>query len=132
MADLTRLKDFLSRIPDVKVIVASEPDEGEWWIALKIKLGSSIAWNIVQELAYVCNALSLTAKLPVVFKPTSPPPYMNGGPREFLKWRIEALTPAASPDQLADYLADRMPKPVDDRSKWGDIDNAVPPAPEQT
>jgi len=80
------------------VSVSSEPHETPWWLSLDIDIDAPVVWNVIQELAYVCNGLSLTATVPVVFKPESPPPYLNGGPRDYLSWRIDALTADASPD----------------------------------
>jgi hypothetical protein len=47
------------------------------------------AWRTVQELGHVLNYVSINERLPTVFKPVLPPPYMNGGPVEFLPWVIE-------------------------------------------
>ena len=126
MPDLSRLADFLGRVPATKVFLTSKPDVAPWWVSLELDIDAPVVWNVIQELAYVCNGLSLSTTLPVVFKPVSPPPYLNGGPRDFLMWRIEALTHDASPDVLADYLEGRLPQPVDDLSRWGDKDVAVP------
>jgi hypothetical protein len=38
---------------------------------------------VVQELGHVLNYVSVTEPLPTVFKPVSPPPYMNGDRRSF-------------------------------------------------
>ena len=54
---------------------------------------------------------------PTVFMPVSPPPYMNGGV-EFLSWVIESTKPSFTPDQCADWLEGRLPRPVDDLEKW--------------
>ena len=50
--------------------------------------------------------------------PVSPPPYMNGGPREFLSWVIECESEVFTPDDAAEWLEGRLPKPVDKPKKW--------------
>ena len=79
-----------------------------------------LAWNVVQELAHVLNYVSLDERLPTVFKPVSPPPYLNGGPREFLAWVIECPRGRMGPDDVAEWLEGRLPRPVDDEHEWRD------------
>jgi hypothetical protein len=57
-----------------------------------------------------------------VFKPVSPPPCLNGGPREFLSWVIEGST-SMEPDMVADWLEGRSPRPVDDLEQWTEDDD---------
>ncbi|GAB5443363.1 MAG: hypothetical protein Fues2KO_37120 [Fuerstiella sp.] len=70
----------------------------------------------IQELGHVLNDLSLEERLPSVFTPVSPPPYMNGGV-EFLAWAIESTNPEFTPATCAEWLEERLPRPVDDISK---------------
>jgi hypothetical protein len=60
----------------------------------------------------------LNERLPTVFMPVSPPPYMNGGPWEFLSWVIESKSADFSPDQVREWLEGRLPRPVEDPGKW--------------
>jgi hypothetical protein len=53
-----------------------------------------------------------------VFKPVSPPPYLNGGPHEFLSWVIESVDPSFTPDLAAQWLQGRLPEPVEDENAW--------------
>jgi hypothetical protein len=48
----------------------------------------------------------------------SPPPYLNGGPRDYLSWVIECFDRAFEPSALADTLEGRLPRPVTDPSQW--------------
>src|SRR5688500_17345460 len=64
-------------------------DGGGWWVKFSLDISHRLTWNVVQELGHVLNYLSLNERLPTVFKPVSPPPYLNGGPAEFLSWVIE-------------------------------------------
>jgi hypothetical protein len=77
-----------------------------------------LAWHIVQEFGCVLNYLSITERLPTIFFPVSPAPYLNGGPRRFLWWVIESKTPDFTPAHAAEWLEGRLPKPVKDASKW--------------
>lgn len=117
-AGLEELREFVSRIPGVHVISVSNVDEPRWWVKLQIDINSRTAWYVVQNLAYVLNEISLTEPLPTTFKPTSPPPYLNGGPDEFLFWAIEADIPLLDPRVIKAFLAQRLPEPVTDEEKW--------------
>ena len=64
------------------------------------------------------NYLSLNERLPTIFMPASPPPYMNGGPEESLSWVIECRDRACTADIVAQYLERRSPRPVKDRREW--------------
>ena len=68
------------------------------------------------------NYISLTEKLPTVFMPVSPPPYLNGGPEENLSWVIESRIAYLDPKYIADVLESRLPRPVEDESKWTDLE----------
>ncbi|PSJ59652.1 hypothetical protein C7I85_14895 [Mesorhizobium soli] len=119
-----RLLEFLSRVPAIAVNESpshgfgSGADEGRWWVKFSIAIEHPLAWNVVQELAHVLNFLSITEPLPTIFKPVSPPPYMNGGPRDFLSWVIECAEESMQPDTVAEWLEGRLPKPVEDTSAW--------------
>ncbi|MHC4046914.1 hypothetical protein [Bradyrhizobium sp. 23AC] len=111
------LKGFLARIPGAKVDAHHLYPDERWCINLTIDIDDPLAWHVVQELGSILNNLSVTEKLPTLFKPMSSPPYLNGGPRDYLYWLIEA-TGAVSPRYLRQLLEGRMPRPVDDRSRW--------------
>jgi hypothetical protein len=117
-ADLTRLVAYLSRIPAASVTSTSTPSDARWSVWMQIDVTHRLAWHVVQELAYVLNGLSVTETLPTIFVPMSPPPYMNGGPEEYLSWVIRAQTDDADPDVVAQYLEGRLPRPVDDPARW--------------
>ena len=116
------LIDFLARIPAVDVndtpsrgMGSGESDNG-WWVKFTIDIDHDLAWHTVQELGHVLNLLSVEERLPTVFMPVSPPPYMNGGPEEFLSWVIEGED--MPPGTVAKWLEERMPKPVEDEAAW--------------
>ena len=77
-----------------------------------------LAWNVVQEFGHVLNYLSVEERLPTVFKPVSPDPYMNGGPDDFLSWVIECESSDFRPGTCAEWLEGRLPRPVDDLDQW--------------
>ena len=72
----------------------------------------------MQEMGHVLNYVSVEERLPTVFKPVSPPPYMNGGPDEFLSWVIECPNIEFTPDICAEWLEGRLPRPVEKLSEW--------------
>jgi hypothetical protein len=117
--NLRKLEAYLARVPAVRRPIGQgvSPD-GKWWVKFAIEITHPLAWNVVQELGHVLNYLSLTERLPTSFKPVSPPPYMNGGPQEFLSWVIECERPDFDPAKCAEWLQGRLPRPVDDLSQW--------------
>jgi len=117
------LFEFLERLPAIDLPAGRKSighgvfDNGNWWVKFSLDTGHQLAWRHVQELGYVLNYLSLNERLPSVFMPVSPPPYMNGGV-EFLSWVIESTDPSFSPDKCVEWLQGRLPQPVDDSSQW--------------
>ncbi len=118
----TKLVDFLARIPAIEIndtpsrgIGSGESDAG-WWVKFQIDVDHDLAWNTVQEMGHVLNYLAVDERLPTVFKPVSPPPYMNGGPDEYLSWIIEGAD--MPPGTVATWLEERLPKPVEDEAAW--------------
>jgi hypothetical protein len=120
---LQKLQAYIERIPAVQVVSASEATEASWWLKFDIDIHHPLAWNVVQELGHVLNYISVTERLPTVFKPVSPPPYMNGGPEDFLSWVIEAEEPLPDPGYIAEVLEGRLPRPVEDESQWETSDD---------
>jgi hypothetical protein len=113
------LVKFLERIPAVERPVASGNDAaGMWWVKFEINIEHDLAWQTVQEIGHVVNYISVNERLPSVFYPVSPPPYMNGGPDEFLSWVIENKDAAFTPAKLKEWLESRLPNPVDDEDEW--------------
>jgi len=113
------LEAFLARVPAVVLPFGKGIEEnGSWWIKFSIDIENPLAWQVVQELAHVLNYLSVNERLPTSFLPVSPPPYMNGGPRDFLSWVIECPNKEFGPGAAAEWLEGRLPDPVDDLTKW--------------
>jgi hypothetical protein len=115
---LGTLRDLLARVPSVTVLSSSNTTEPYWWVKFDIDIRSRVAWNVVQELGFVLNYISVEERLPTVFKPVSPPPYLNGGPEEFLSWVIEAKLPFLDAKYVADTLEKYLPQPLQDEQKW--------------
>jgi hypothetical protein len=84
------LKEYLSKIPAIEGNLGSGIfADGRWWVKFAINIQHDLAWRVVQELGQVLNYLSLDERLPTVFMPVSPSPYLNGGPRDCLSWVID-------------------------------------------
>ncbi len=113
------LEKFLTRVPAILPPFGRGIDaDGSWWIKFTIDIDHPLAWNVVQELGHVLNYLSLGERLPTSFVPVSPPPYMNGGPHDFLSWMIMCPDKTFRPGTAAEWLEGRLPRPVDDLSLW--------------
>ncbi|WMD21713.1 hypothetical protein RAS12_04870 [Achromobacter seleniivolatilans] len=121
---LPQLVDYLNRMPGVKVLSSQVTPDAYWWVKLTIDLENPLAWNVVQELGFVLNDASIHHKLPTVFKPVSPPPYLNGGPREFLAWVIESTYNYIDPAWIMKTIEGYLPRPVDDLTQWRTEDDS--------
>jgi hypothetical protein len=123
-----KLLAFLAKIPAVQTNdtpwggFGSGMNDVGWWVKFSLDIDHSLAWSAVQEIGYVLNELSLSERLPTVFKPVSPPPYLNGGPRDYLSWVIECHDGTTRPGTIADWLEGRLPKPVEDITAWPEDD----------
>jgi hypothetical protein len=113
------LKAFLARVPAVQQpIGVGALKGGGWYAKFGLDIHHKLAWNVVQELGHVLNYVSVDERLPTVFMPVSPPPYMNGGPEDYLSWVIECRDTSFVPDMAAQWLRGRLPTPVDDERRW--------------
>src|SRR5882724_8555119 len=103
--DFQPLLDYLKKLPAIDPSIGSGAgEELAWWVKFIIKIDHPMAWRIVQELGHVLNYVSLDERLPTVFMPVSPPPYMNGGPADFLSWVIESRDVNFTPSDCAEWL----------------------------
>jgi len=113
------LTEYLEKVPAINSPIASGSDEeGFWLIKFQIDIDHKYAWSVVQELGCVINYLSVNERLPTVFYPVSPAPYLNGGPTDFLSWVIETKDIEFKPGTLKEWLEGRLPNPVDDLEQW--------------
>lgn len=113
------LISFLRKVPTVQSEISHGfYDDKNWWVKFSLDIENKLAWNVVQELGHLFNYLSLEERLPTAFYPVSAPPYMNGGPSDFLYWVIESKDPAFSPDKAKEWLEGRLPNPVDNVDEW--------------
>ena len=117
------LLDFIRKIPAInnEVWTGSYEDKN-WWIKFSIDIENNLAWNVIQELGHIINYLSLDEKLPASFYPVSAPPYLNGGPHDYLYWIIESKEIDFLPQDLKKWLEGRLPNPVDDIAEWLEVD----------
>ena len=121
--EFTALRAFLARLPamqrpgDPRAIACGRAPDRRWWVKFELDTENPLAWRHVQELGFVLNYVSVEERLPTVFMPVSPPPYLNGGV-EFLSWVIESTTADFTPAECAAWLAARLPDPVDDPAAW--------------
>jgi hypothetical protein len=121
--NFTELLEFFKRIPGINNGIGTGVYEDKnWWLKFSIDIENSLAWNVVQEFAHIINYISLEERLPTIFYPVSAPPYMNGGPQQFLYWIIESKETSFTPGDLKEWLECRLPDPVDDITEWEDDD----------
>ena len=108
----------MEKVPSIEKPISYGDEDGLWWVKFSLNIENKLAWNVVQEFGHVLNYLSLDERLPTIFYPVSPPPYMNGGPYDFLSWVIEAKDKEFKPGTLMKWLEGRLPRPVDDLEQW--------------
>ena len=114
---------FLEEVPAIEGRVGHGANaEGAWWLKFTIDIEHALAWHVVQAVGHVLNYVSLDERLPTTFHPVSPPPDLNGGPRDFLSWVVECYDGEFTPDMCAEWLKSRLPDPVHDEQQWVDED----------
>jgi hypothetical protein len=117
------LVDYLVRLPAIETDatplkgIASGVEDDLWWVKFGVLIDHPLAWTVIQELAHVLNYLSPNERLPTAFKPVSPPPYLNGGPRAYLSWVIECPIADMDPATVTEWLDSRLPDPGD-KDAW--------------
>ena len=113
------LEAFLASVPAIsRPFGHGYESDGQWWVKFDFDIEDPLAWHVVHELGHVLNYLCVSERLPTTFKPVSPPPYMNGGPSEFLSWVIECFDKDTQPATVAECLEVHLPQPVNDRDQW--------------
>jgi hypothetical protein len=122
--DFATLEAFLKKVPAINgTIGKGRLENGNWWVKFAIDITRPLAWHVVQEFGCVLNYISINERLPTVFMPVSPAPYLNGGPDDFLSWVIESTDASFKPGTCKKWLEGRLPKPVDDLSQWSNNDD---------
>jgi hypothetical protein len=117
--DFDSLLAYLRRVPSIQSSIGhGRGADKTWWVKFGVDITHPLAWHVVQEFGFVLNYISLNERLPTVFKPVSPPPYLNGGPRDYLSWVIECDDPSLKPGSVMKTLEGRLPRPVDDLDQW--------------
>jgi hypothetical protein len=122
-AKFAKLVACLRRVPGIESSIgAGDSDDGCWWVKFFIKIDHPLAWRVVQEFGHLLNYVSIDERLPTVFMPVSPPPYLNGGPHNYLSWVIESRKVDFQPDACAEWLEGRLPRPVTNVNAWTVVD----------
>ena len=114
------LIEYLEKVPSIQKSISYGDEDGYWWVKFSLDIDNQLAWNVVQEFGHVMNYLSIDERLPTVFYPVSPPPYMNGGPYDYLSWVIETKDKEFKPGTLMKWLEGRLPSPVEDLEQWNE------------
>jgi hypothetical protein len=120
LEELIVFKNFLLTIPCVTDVIIPDTVGRTWFLKLQIDISSPIAWHFVQEFGHILNYISLDERLPTKFYPVSAPPYLNGGPQDFLYWIIEATQSGVKPNFILEYLIGRLPEDVGNEDDWLD------------
>src|SRR5215475_3640543 len=133
--DFEKLLAFMEKLPAIdlpagrKSIGRGTSENGNWWVKFTLNTKHDLAWRHVQEMGFVLNYVSVEQRLPTVFMPVSPPPYLNGG-EEFclgsLNRKIPHLHPTnAQSGSKDDYRAQLMTRR---NGKWMMTKRANPQA----
>lgn len=107
-----KLYKALTSLPAIDFILGSEIDQSAWWVKFRINIDHPQAWEAVQRLGHILNYLPPPERLPTIFRPVSAPPYLNGGPRQFLYWVIECFQVHCQPDDAAKWIESVIHEPI--------------------
>jgi hypothetical protein len=119
---LLKLVSLIGSLPAVKQgIGRSEPEDYCWWIKFSLDRKHPLVWHVIQRLGHVLNYITLEERLDVVFRPVSPPPYLNGGP-EYLSWVIEATKRYVNPETVRKVLRAQLPATLSSEKQWREYD----------
>ena len=83
--DFEKLLAFIEKLPAINLPAGLKSigrglfENGNWWVKFSLDTTHRLVWRHVQELGYVLNYVSVEQRLPTIFMPVSPPPYLNGG-----------------------------------------------------
>ncbi len=116
---LEPLTNYLCKVPAITGKISSGfLNDGRWWVKFTIDIRHPACVESCPRTRTVLNYVSLDERLPTVFIPVSPPPYMNGGPHEYLSWVIESKDKDFKPETCAEWLEGRLPRPVSEAARW--------------
>ena len=80
--EFSKLLAYLRRVPALSGSIGhGRAADGNWWVKFALDLSHPLAWNVVQEFGCVFNYLSVNERLPTVFMPVSPAPYLLTSPK---------------------------------------------------
>jgi hypothetical protein len=122
------LADFIASLPGVEWVSSDCEGEGNeqwWWVKFKLDLRHACSWLVIQQVAHVANNLSVSRKLPIVFYPTSPPVYLNGGPEQHLYWVIEVIRPPFDPSEVIRQAKPYFPDDPTSPTEWARLARAT-------
>ena len=113
MADrFFKLTNLITDIPTIcNPIKTGTHENGFWWVKFSIDTSNPLAWNVIQVFAYVINYLSISERLSTVFYPVAQPPFSADSMQECLEWIIESTSQDFLPNELAEWLENRLPDP---------------------
>lgn len=99
--EIEELAAFLERLPGVSVLAFELAPTTRWRVVIEICAGHELAWRVVQELSFVLNYISVSERLPTVFRPLA-----KG-------WSVESTLPHVDPRAIAQCLESYVPSPED-------------------
>jgi hypothetical protein len=124
-ARVKRLAKLIGTLPGVKGPVAhNASDQWFWWVKFTIDTRHALAWHVIQRLGYVFNYYSIEQHFDTKFMPVSPPPDLNGGPRQYLSWVVEATLGFYDPGPSMEALRRELPQNVKSKAEWMRYDDA--------
>ena len=118
MDEFKSLLNIIEKVPGVNKPISYGYQNNLWWVKFSINIEHCLAWIVIQEFGHLLNYMSVNDRLPVRFYPVSPPPYINGGPKDFLSWVIDSEDESFTPDLLKQWLEARLPDPIEKEEAW--------------
>jgi hypothetical protein len=111
-----RLISLLEQIPCLDNLDSGETELACWWISFDLEMFSPIAWRVVRKLGVLLNTPCSSKRMSVTFRPVP----QEGS--ETLRWEIASTAPELDPADVARWLRDNLPQPMDEEAAWTAMD----------
>ena len=108
-----RLVALLARIPCLDNFDSGEGLAQHWWVSFDLDISSPIAWRVVAKLALLLNTPCSSKRMSVGFKPRP-----QEDTTETMRWEIASAAPGLDPNDVARWLRENLPQPLEEESAW--------------
>src|SRR5262245_57726061 len=117
-----RLVALLDRIPCLDNFDSGEDVARGWWVSFDLDISSPIAWRVVARLGLLLNTPCSSKRMAIAFKPV-PQEDITGisgsaAVPPVFRWEITATGAGLDPNDVARWLRENLPAPLEDEEAW--------------